>query len=158
MSPYRFEQSLQTVLGDLAESRKFRGRIGQWMLGEEWRKAVGPWLAEHARPVSLEKDVLKLAVESSVWANELEFQKEEIIRRLKGATGWRKVKSVRFLILPAELKLEEPEGLSVLPDLDDMERARVRDVAEGIEDEGLRKLVKAAFARALQVQKARRRT
>lgn len=49
----------------------------------EWRAAVGPRIAERARPFALERGVLVVKVATSVWASELQMLAPELTLRLK---------------------------------------------------------------------------
>src|SRR4051812_23820804 len=62
----------------------------------EWRAAVGPRIADRARPWTLERGVLVVKVATSVWANELQLLAPELIARLR-ARGFA-VDSLRFRV------------------------------------------------------------
>ncbi len=69
---------LSRVLSDLGlddAQRAFR-------IGECWEAAVGPEIARHSRPVGLRGDVLEVAVDSSVWAQQLQLQRPMILAAL----------------------------------------------------------------------------
>lgn len=49
----------------------------------EWRAAVGPRIADRARPLAIERGILVLLVATSVWANELQMLTKELIERIR---------------------------------------------------------------------------
>lgn len=72
-----------------------------------WRAAVGPRIADRARPIALERGVLVVKVVSSVWANELSMLAPQIMKKLaesrpNGAAGV-EVKSLRFRVGPLDV-------------------------------------------------------
>ena len=52
-----------------------------------WADAVGAQIAAHARPVSLAKGVLVVAVDQPAWATQLRFLSAEVLARLEQAAG-----------------------------------------------------------------------
>lgn len=72
-----------------------------------WRAAVGPRIADRARPIALERGVLVVKVVSSVWANELSMLAPQIIKKLAQTTPNGRpgieVKSLRFRVGPLEV-------------------------------------------------------
>jgi hypothetical protein len=72
-----------------------------------WRTAVGPRIAEKARPVALDRGVLTVRVASSAWANELSLLSIELVARLS-AHG-HDVKQIRFRVGAIEPVARPPE-------------------------------------------------
>lgn len=71
-----------------------------------WRAAVGPKIADRARPTALERGVLIVTVATSVWANELSMLAPQLIAKL-AERGFAEIKSLRFRVGP----LERIEGI-----------------------------------------------
>lgn len=65
-----------------------------------WRAAVGPRIADRARPIALERGVLVVKVVTSVWANELSMLATPLIGKLV-ERGF-EVKSLRFRVGPLD--------------------------------------------------------
>ena len=61
-----------------------------------WREAVGPRIADRARPVVIERGILTILVATSVWANELQMLSKEIVERIK--TRGIHITGVRFRV------------------------------------------------------------
>ena len=52
-----------------------------------WADIVGPQLAAHARPVSLSKGVLVVAVTEPAWDTQLTYLESELVGRFREALG-----------------------------------------------------------------------
>jgi len=51
-------------------------------MGQCWEKAVGPEVARHTRPLALQGEILEVRVDASVWAQQLQLQRPEILAAL----------------------------------------------------------------------------
>ena len=69
-----------------------------------WDRIVGQNMARNAQPAAFKQRILVVHVSSSVWLQELHFQKKELIRRLNEAAGGRVVDDIRFKIGPLTVK------------------------------------------------------
>jgi predicted nucleic acid-binding Zn ribbon protein len=56
-------------------------------IAERWPEAVGPEIARHCEPVALRGDVLEARVPSSVWRQQLQLRKPEILAALRRVLG-----------------------------------------------------------------------
>jgi predicted nucleic acid-binding Zn ribbon protein len=72
------ESALAKVLGELG----LDGAQRAFEIAECWEAAVGADVARHAKPVAMRGDVLEVAVESSVWAQQLQLRCPEILAAL----------------------------------------------------------------------------
>lgn len=52
-------------------------------VAERWEEAVGAEIARVARPTAMRRDTLELSVESSVWAQQLQLRKPELLAALR---------------------------------------------------------------------------
>jgi predicted nucleic acid-binding Zn ribbon protein len=69
-----------------------------------WDRIVGEHLACNAQPAAFKQRTLIVHVTSSVWLQELHFQKKDLIQRLNQAAGDRVVDDIRFKIGPLPVK------------------------------------------------------
>lgn len=111
-----------------------------------WSQALGPRIADRARPLILEGGVLTVKVTSSTWATELAMLKPWLLERIRAA-GFA-VSDLRFRVGALDLPPRPPErrATRVVP----APAALPRDLAEHlsqIEDPELREAV-ALAARA----------
>ncbi len=75
-SPRHLAGALESLAWQLAPATALAEAQGAWT------EAVGPGIAERARPVTERAGVLTIACESSVWAQELDLMSEAILERL----------------------------------------------------------------------------
>lgn len=117
----------------------------------QWRDAVGPRIADKARPIALERDVLVVKVTTSVWANELSLLSADVVAKLT-ERGFA-VKSLRFRVGP----LDVVEGIAQrreyrqVPPPAELGPELVQSLAT-IEDEELRNAIASAASRVLAYQ------
>jgi predicted nucleic acid-binding Zn ribbon protein len=77
--------------------------IARYKFVLHWREIVGDDVAERSRPECFRNGALVVRVSSSTWAQELSFQKDAILRRLKAFVGSEmEVNDVQFYV--ADLK------------------------------------------------------
>jgi hypothetical protein len=118
-----------------------------------WRAAVGPRIADRARPIALERGVLVIKATTSVWANELSMLAPKILEKLAESLPNLAVKSLRFRVGPLDVvegiqekrtyrQVPPPAALST-----EMERS-----LEQVEDDELRTLIASAASRNLAWQ------
>lgn len=98
-------EALEQVLERAGESRFARKQVPIPLA--HWRAAVGPRIADRARPIALERGVLVIKVVTSVWANELSMLSPQIIEKLaepapNGSPGI-VVGSLRFRVGPLDV-------------------------------------------------------
>ncbi len=65
-------------------------------IAERWEHAVGAEIAAHCRPVSLRDGTLEASVDSSVWAQQLQLRKPEILAALRAELGDQAPDDLRF--------------------------------------------------------------
>jgi predicted nucleic acid-binding Zn ribbon protein len=56
-------------------------------IAEHWAEAVGSEVAGHSRPVAIRGNVLEVAVDTSVWCQQLKLQAPEILAALREVVG-----------------------------------------------------------------------
>lgn len=52
-------------------------------VAERWEAAVGPEVARHCRPSALRGGTLEVTVDSSIWCQELQLQRTQILAALR---------------------------------------------------------------------------
>ncbi len=62
-----------------------------------WEEAVGPNLAQYARPLRLSKGFLEVAVPSAVWRTQLNFMQRDITTRINTLLGEKVVEGLKLL-------------------------------------------------------------
>lgn len=61
-----------------------------------WREIVGDKIAAHAHPVSIQRDLLFVAVSNPVWCHHLSMMKDDIITKINSFIGDRLIRDIRF--------------------------------------------------------------
>ena len=62
-----------------------------------WPKIVGKKIAENTTAQDVEHGVLIVRVASPIWAQELQFQKKEVLFKINSALGKNTIKDIRFV-------------------------------------------------------------
>lgn len=121
-------------------------RVFSW-----WNRTVPEKIVKHARPVRLRDGLLTVHVSSSVWANELHFLSEDLLKRIRAYAPESGVKRIRFQVgplpdFPVRHKPEplpaEPVRLAALPE--ELGRALAR-----VDDDELRSTIAQAATAGL---------
>lgn len=122
-----------------------------------WWQAVGPRIAERARPVRLQRGELAIRVASAAWAQELSFLAPTIIERLtKLGFG---VQRLRFFVGPVEPPMRRPEpALPKFVPPPAQLSAPLTNTIDGVENQALREAIFRAASFNLAWQKLRKNT
>lgn len=67
-------------------------------LREAWSQAVGPDIAALTRVVGIRGGKLEVIVASSVWIQELTFQRDQILGNLRKSPSGAKIRDLRFRV------------------------------------------------------------
>ncbi len=92
----RDPQPLGRLAGSLARERGWEPQIGQGTVFGLWEQIVGPDVAAHAQPTSLQDNVLHISAESTAWATQLRYMQGQILAKIAGAVGDGMVTSLRI--------------------------------------------------------------
>lgn len=75
-------RSLQQLLGQIQQQPNWQQRQQFQQIQLRWIEAVGSVVAAQTRPVALQRTVLHVATASSVWAQNLMFERPRILAKL----------------------------------------------------------------------------
>ena len=144
---------MKKIASDVAsELGRFGPAAGMVRIVEAWPGAVGPTIARNAWPARIARDgTLHIATSSSSWAFELAQLESDMLKRLRAVTGKDAPAKLRFAVgkLP-ELGSEDDErGVRRAPPPGPVELRKAEELAAGISDEELRKVVAKAAAQSL---------
>lgn len=64
-----------------------------------WASIVGPDLAEHTRPASIDGDLLNVHASDPAWATEFRWLEAKVVQRLAEATGTDRIQRVAVRVL-----------------------------------------------------------
>ena len=71
--------------------------VNQEQAANIWPTAVGEKIAENTTVQDVKHGVLFVRANSPVWAQELQFQKKEVLFKINSALGKKTIKDIRFL-------------------------------------------------------------
>jgi predicted nucleic acid-binding Zn ribbon protein len=80
-------KSLQQVLGGIHHQESWKGRRQFQQLLGCWTDVVGMTVAGQTRPIAIQRKVLQVATSSSVWAQNLTFERHRILEKLNDRLG-----------------------------------------------------------------------
>jgi predicted nucleic acid-binding Zn ribbon protein len=67
---------------------------------DAWPDVVGDVVAAHARPVSVDRGALVVAVDEPAWATELRYRRHELLDRLDAVLGPAVITSIEVRVRP----------------------------------------------------------
>ena len=122
-------------------------------LEEIWAKAVGPQIASRTCPDSLKRGTLYVKVSTSVWMQELQFMKKDILHKVASLLGQDAVRGIRFSIgeiQPAAEKKAENETLDLDErDLTHRDRRVIAGSLDAVGDPELREILKRTMTKEI---------
>jgi hypothetical protein len=145
-------KGLRTILGDSVKHAGGPRRAEELGCLELWSSVVGEKIADATRAERLRDGILFVVARSSVWAYELTFVKEEIIRSLNERLGRPLIRDIRFktgaVVAPSAPEISEPAELP---------KKRAEEPTEDLLTERARAQVESAVA-AIADERVRERT
>jgi predicted nucleic acid-binding Zn ribbon protein len=161
---YNRTQGVSSLLRDHLNRHGMEAKVREYTAPLVWAEMVGPQVAAATEVEKVKNGVLYVRTRSAMWAQELTFYREDILRRLNRRIGARDeplITDIRFLNrgLRTKEETEKPPPLNPSADeLDDVDlSAREREIIEEsvarIADEGLRERM-----RRVRLANARLRT
>ena len=91
-------RKIGTALGRVLDDLGLVGPSSAFRIAELWTEAVGPEIARHCRPVSVRGGVLDAEVDSSVWCQQLQMQRPELLALLRETLGENAPTDLRFRV------------------------------------------------------------
>lgn len=152
--PLRYQRtsSAQNVLSQVISKKRFRGRLGKLLLKKTWKNAVGELIADNSRPLYIKGKTLVLAVESSSWANEIQYYKDTILENVNREYRNRKLTELRVKVTNLPVRNYKFQG-PPLPELDDIDMERAENITKNIKDKDLKESIDRAYKHNLQNKK-----
>ena len=145
--------SLNEVLGTLFHDMKIESRMEHVMLRKVWQQAVGEQIANNTAPANVRNGVLFVNVASSVWMQQLNFMKDQILEKLNPRLSEKnRLKEIRFKIgaLPQAFSRASAEPL---PALSAQEQEQVAHETASIHDPELREIFQGVVSAHLRNKK-----
>jgi len=124
-----------------------------------WKRAVGPQVAARTLPETLKRGTLFVRVSAAVWLHQLQFLKEDIIRKFNELSGKEEIRSLFFAI--GEISSPPPEAANPSPaapvaaPLRKRDREMMRESLDAVRDPELREILKRVMAREISIRRER---
>ena len=83
MSRLNIPENIREVLSRAISRSKLRSELKKFEFKNHWKTIVGDKIASHAKPAGFRGTALIVQVDSSAWAQELSFQKNTILSRIR---------------------------------------------------------------------------
>ena len=154
----RKKQKNLLKLGDFLDKtlkrRKILLDIADPFLVEAWNESVGKGIAAHTYPFKFRNNTLFVRVSNSVWMQQLQFMKQDIIDKVNPAFGNRTVKNIHFSIgkIPAASAARgKADAISEheLYSLKERDRKLIRKSLECVPDKELRNIMERVMTREI---------
>jgi predicted nucleic acid-binding Zn ribbon protein len=88
-------QTLAAALKKALAQPAIKKRLSVVEIGGQWEFLFGETVAEHVQPLSLEKGVLVLQTDSSVWRHQISLMRLEILGKVRQQLGEESVKEIK---------------------------------------------------------------
>lgn len=89
-------KSLGKIIEKFLKNYGYAGIVKEHYVLANWEKIVGAEVASHTRPIRFDFGRLYVEVDSPVWRNELSFEKERILERIKEAVEGIEIEEIVF--------------------------------------------------------------
>ena len=90
-------QHIGGALKKLIKTAGLEKGIAQQKALEIWPETVGKTVSKNTEPISIEHGILSIKTTTSVWRQELQFQKKQIIEKLNKKLNKKLIKDIRFI-------------------------------------------------------------
>ena len=94
---------MKEVLKGALDKLQISPILKRYEVFENWDNLVGPKIAERARPVKIEGKSLILEVDHPAWAQELNFLKPQLLKKISKHYPKSGITNLRFILSKKEL-------------------------------------------------------
>jgi predicted nucleic acid-binding Zn ribbon protein len=89
-------QPLNKLILKFLESIGIREKVDENLALVYWHEVVGKEISEKTEPIKVVKGLLFVRVNDTVWRNELQFFKNEILQKLNTKIGKKRISDIKF--------------------------------------------------------------
>ncbi len=86
------------VIGSVLSELGLEASAQAFRVGESWDEAVGAEVASHAQPLGMRGQVLEIQVDTSVWCQQLQMRRSELLTTLRESLGEDAPEDLRFRV------------------------------------------------------------
>ena len=141
-------EGIEKIVLKMIGSQSNQNQYNLFKMKACWAEIIGKNNAKHCSPVKLERRILTLEVDSSVWSNQFLFYKSQFIQQINAFMCNEYVKDIKFLLGQAfkkkfrELKKEKDKNKIIfIPAVSEEEREAFQKKFSFIEKENIREAV-----------------
>jgi predicted nucleic acid-binding Zn ribbon protein len=153
---------IRIAVDRLLERRGWKAAVSRHAIVRRWPEIVdsafgGKVVARHAIAEDVEGSTLLIAVDSSVWMNELAALRQVLLQKINAfmAPGAAPITDVRFRLSARLFRPEQkPESLQPQP-LTDEDRKLIESALQPIKDEDLRRRIRSVMEKDLRLKKSK---
>lgn len=87
---------VHTLMAEIVRKKKWQSRFELHQVFERWQALVGKEISRHAQPNRYRGKVLWLDVSDSVWLQQLQFLKNDLLVKLNRSLPQEQVEDIRF--------------------------------------------------------------
>lgn len=98
MSKSNSFHTVDSILKNTFKNLNVDENIKVYSIWKSWEKIVGADLAKQTKPAFIRRDCLTIFVQNHVWMNELQYMKEELLRKINEFSEERKISKILFKI------------------------------------------------------------
>lgn len=91
---------ISDVVDKWFEAKNYTQKRNNFDAFHHWDRIVGPDIAKNTEPVKFHKDVFVIKVKNSVWTQELQFLKPQLLEKIRASFPDTKIKDLMFKIGP----------------------------------------------------------
>lgn len=151
-------EGIEKVLLKMLPKQEGRNKYFIFAMQNKWEQICGANVAKHSKPVRLERKVLYINTDSSVWANHLLMMKQQFINNINRVMANDPVKDIKFFTGSIEKFLQLPQEeqdnkLDFVP-LTESEKTSISQALINIHDQELQKKLAHFRKVCLQRKKA----
>ena len=106
--PTAVSEVLEKIFGKSGHTKKYK----EAQLVHLWEKVVGEKLATHTYPQRVENECLICIVDNSAWLHEVQFMKQDIVKKINEVMKKRLVKNIFFKLGPIPVQLMDSDPTS----------------------------------------------
>ena len=91
-------EDIEKIVLEMVGTQTSQNQYNLFKMKACWAEIIGNNNAKHCSPVKLERRILTLEVDSSVWSNQFVYYKSQFIRQINLFMGTDYVKDIRFVL------------------------------------------------------------
>ena len=110
-----------------------------YKLVEHWHEIVGESVARNSMPAYIQKNILWIYVDNSIWMQQLQARKPELLEKIQVFHKELVINDIRWLMRPADrTKAKKREGRRSANEIDPVDQKKFEEIAASVQNEQCR--------------------